>query len=433
MADKEHIGIFIDGSTYYATSSQGASETFEKESFLEAFRAIESRFHAPATVALPPEKLITKFFTIPSTEPDIISDSIRLQMETFAPTSGDDLEVSYEIISQENDATSVIAVAVPMATLDEISQAASASGLSITRIDSTSLALLHTFLEQNPSIPTSSAILFASQSGRYDLTILANKKPILIRTLGTDPGSIPREFCLSLADIPSTPTQIIIASESLPDFSATLTTLTNIPTTHIPFNCTTNPSIRDKTPNVLNLIPNIWYERDRASARHGQFLTIVCAAFTIWLVFILAYIFAPKIIEKRIKSINVATSKIAPSYQSVADVRTKVRIIRAYGDRSLSLLEILRELSQKMPESVTFSSISYDKGGTIAEDGKTIAGNFKISGIAPDSQSILDFKDLLDDSDIFSQAKLTGPSRDAKNNRYRFELDTRLNNGEQEQ
>ena len=137
--------------------------------------------------------------------------------------------------------------------------------------------------------------------------------------------------------------------------------------------------------------------------------------------------------ETRERLSDTAIATVQPAYRAVADTRTKVRLIRSYQDRSHSLLDVLRAVCAEMPEGIVFSSISYEKGGETTGNNKSRSvGGVKIVGDADRSSTVLAFKDVLDGSGLFAPAKLNGPILDGKRQRYRFDIDSRFADGEEQ-
>ena len=94
-------------------------------------------------LALPPDVLVTRVLSLPAADAESIASMVRLKMEKFAPVADTELEVDYEVVGVTETETRVFAVAVPVSTLDALAADLEASGLAVTRIDSSLLCEWH--------------------------------------------------------------------------------------------------------------------------------------------------------------------------------------------------------------------------------------------------------------------------------------------------
>ena len=94
-------------------------------------------------LALPPDVLVTRVLSLPAADAESIASMVRLKMEKFAPVADSELEVDYEVVGVTETETRVFAVAVPVSTLDALAADLEASGLAVTRIDSSLLCEWH--------------------------------------------------------------------------------------------------------------------------------------------------------------------------------------------------------------------------------------------------------------------------------------------------
>lgn len=480
MADIEHIGLLIDGDTIYgAVSGTGASsaagpwrfarpaastapegeagkETVapaeapgeanasELPDFAGALRAARTALHADdgCVLALPSDVLISKVISLPPVEPEAIPAMVRLQMEKLSVETDDALEVASEVIGATEDATRVFAVAMPMSKLDKLAEDLSASGTVLSRIDSALLCQWRMYSDcaEKPEPADCYAVLFALPSGRSDLVIADQAGPVFARSVGVNglDDDIVREITLSVLSLGSEfnglePSRLVVVSAEAPgeDFAAKLSASLDVETVWLDA-AKVGPYAegvvrRDAEEGHLDIIPRAWREVEEQSAAKGRFMTGIYIALFIWALLAAAMYFLPRYVKHRTAAVDVALNKVTPAYRVVADTRTKVRVIRSYQDRSHSLLDVLRLVCSEMPDGITFSSLSYEKGGELMQGGKTkSAGGIKIVGDADRSTTVLAFKDVLDASEMFVPAKLTGPTMDGKRQRYRFEIDSRF-------
>ena len=423
---------------------QRCNDATMQRSLAEALASAREALHADegCVLALPPDELVAKVISLPPVEPDAIGAMVRLQMEKFAPVSGEALEVASEVVGATEDSTRVFAVAMPMAKLDRLAESLAAADVRVSRIDSSLLCEWRMYCDcaSKPETAACQAVLFALPSGRFDLVIADSAGPVFARSLGSQPSteSLVREIVLSVLNLGEdfaglAPERLVYVADENPsdDFSERIDQALGIGVDWLNAS-DVGPYVegvirRDTGDGHIDIVPPAWRDVEKQSIARGRFMTGIAAALLVWAVLAAALFLIPRIMQRRLSTLDATIEAIQPSYRTVSGTRAKVRLIRSYQDRSHSLLDVLRTICVKMPEGIVFSSISYEKGGETPSNSKTrVAGGVKIVGDADRSATVLAFKDVLDASGLFAPAKLNGPILDAKRQRYRFEIDSRF-------
>ncbi len=432
-----------------STVQRSNGSTVER-SLAEALSAAREALHADdgCVLALPPDELVAKVISLPPVEPEAIPAMVRLQMEKFAPVSGDALEVASEVVGATEDSTRVFAVAMPMAKLDALAENLAASDVRVSRIDSALLCEGRMFQDcaSRPEPAACYAVLFALPSGRYDLFIADASGPVFARSLGCHASveSLVREIILSILNLGEdfaglTPESLLYVAATQPpdELPARIDQALGIGVDWLDAGLV-GPYVegvvrRDAEEGHIDIVPPTWRDIEKESVARGRFMSGVIAALLVWAVAFAALYLIPRFMERRMAKLNAEIASVQPAYRIVADTRTKVRLIRSYQDRSHSLLDVLRTVCAEMPDGIVFSSISYEKGGETTGNNKTpVPGGVKIVGDADRSSTVLAFKDVLDGSGLFAPAKLSGPILDGKRQRYRFDIDSRFAGGEEQ-
>ena len=496
MAEVEQVGLLIDGETLYGVSSPGehvvswrfggqGPDSPEGQEGLESpespegaegsnsstlqpfnhstiplptFPSLSAALSAArdeigagdgCVLALPPDVLVTKVIPLPAVEPEAIGPMVRLQMEKFAPTSGDALAVASEVVGATEDSTRVFAVAMPMDRLDALAEDLGEAGVVLTRIDSSLLCEWRMFQDcpSKPDLPPCHAVVFHLPSGRFDIAIADEAGLVFARSLGTglDRDALVREIVLSVLDLGEgfaglSPEKIVFVSDEPPEDAlvSSIRESLGADVGHLPASELGDPVIavirRDDEEGHIDIVPQQWRDAESQSAGRRRFIAGVIAAMAVWAVLLAGLLLAPVILQKASDKVQSSITAIDAEYQHVSDTRTKVRLIRSYQDRSHSLLETFRDICAGMPDGLVFSSLSYEKGGETVVGSKTKSvGGFKVAGDADSFQTITTLKDFLDALGPFAPATISGVSLDSKRQRQRFEIDSRFKDGEDEQ
>ncbi len=417
-------------------------------SLAEALASARESLHADngCVLALPPDELVAKVISLPAVEPEAIGAMVRLQMEKFAPVSGDALEVASEVVGATEDSTRVFAVAMPMAKLDRLAENLAAADVRVSRIDSSLLCEWRMYCDcaAKPETAVCQAILFVLPSGRFDLVIADASGPVFARSLGAQSSSenLVREIVLSVLNLGEdfaglAPERLVYVADTPPtdDLRERVGQSLGIDVDWLDA-AAVGPYVegvirRDSGEGHIDIVPPAWRDVEKQSIARGRFMTGIAVALLIWVMLAAALLLIPRIMQRRLDALDATIEAVQPAYRTVSDTRAKVRLIRSYQDRSHSLLDVLRTICAEMPEGLVFSSISYEKGGETTSNSKSrVAGGVKIVGDADRSATVLAFKDVLDASGLFAPAKLNGPILDAKRQRYRFEIDSRFTDEE---
>lgn len=456
-AEGEPVAAGGEAEAHETESTAPAQASSRAEAFASAARELDIKDGAP--LALPPDLLVTRVVTLPATDSESIAQMVRLEMEKFAPVSDSDLEVDYETITATEDSTRVFAVAVPIATLDGIAADLEASGLAVTRIDSSMLCewmSLQARLEEprqgdgdadedggapgqeGEDRPRQLVAVFALPSGRFDFVAADGQGLVFARTLGTPASAsdLAREVTLSLLDLAAerrdfSPARfLLVAHEGLaPEFADAIAGAADADIDRIP-ESELRPYVRcalerEEQEGCIDIVPAAWREDEMASQRRRNFIAGAIAAVAVWAVIFATLLAIPRMIKRQTAAVRDEIKAVMPRYSEVANLRSRVRLIQSYDDRSRSAIEVLRHLCGAMPEGMVFSSFSYDNTDD-GSRGRNVPGGVKVNGDAPDQPGILQFKNALDEAGLFAPARLKGPMLDNQRSRYKFELDWRF-------
>lgn len=441
--------------------AEGQDEQTRADAFESAVTELPVEDGAP--LALPPDILVTRILSLPAADTDSFASMVRLKMEKFAPVADDELEVDYEVIGATESETRVFAVAVPLSTLDALAGDLEKSGLAVTRIDSALLCewrSLDAFDAQpgeprqqdggnaadageQPALRQPLAAVFALPSGRFDFIAADEAGPLFARTLGApaSPDDLAREVTLSLLDLaaenPSFTARrlVLVAPDSLDAaYAAALERATAMKPETVRLE-SIQPFVqsaieRDDEDGCIDIVPSAWRDDEQASVMKRRFIYGAIAAVALWVVIFATFMAIPRAIERQTAALRAQIAAVMPEYGEVSELRTRVRLIQSYEDRSHSVLETLRALCERMPQGMTIGNFGYEKNDDSGASGRRGGpGGIKITGDAASQDSIFSLKDSMDELELFDAARLKGPTMDGQRRRYKFELDWRFAEG----
>ena len=398
-----------------------------------------------AVLALPLNRLLVKMVRVaPDEDPVMVSEPI---LKAMSPFPDDALTVSCEIVRDDEKGRVVIAAALPESAADDIGEALDAEKLSVVRIDSLVLGQLRGIWNTLGESSTRRLILFDSPDC-LSCIVLDSDQPSAIRAI-TDRTNLWREVTLSLLEAEDFGgakkiDEIIVVGQEVDDSTVQPPT-SDLQPQEDPFNALAafapirritvgsdaalvGVAERSEDEGALNALPESWRELLEETRFKAKLFRYLAIAGGVWLL-VMAILFGVPMVYNFMTSHQKSLSKQHQrQYAAVKEMKAKVDLIHKYSDHARGALEIMKALSDRLPEGVTLSAWNYNR-----EDG------VRVSGDAETAEAAYAFKDAMDEmSDgeegegerIFGTVDLNGPN--ASKGGYRFDLDCQYQREDEE-
>ena len=416
-------------------------------------------------LGLPLTRLLVKLVRVPA-EADAVETALPV-LKAASPFPDDELTVSCETVREDESGKVVIAAALPESAADDIGEALDAAKLSVVRIDALVLGQLRGVWTALGESAGRRLVVVRSVDG-LSLIVLDGDQPSAIRAI-TDESELKREVMLSLLEAEDFGgakklEEIIVVEPEFEEPAATASdddaagpeTAVTVPETDVTVPEASSPrgavasdlsvfapvrritvgsdaalvgvAERSSDENALNALPESWrefLEETRFKAKLTRYLIV---AGVIWAL-IVAVLFGVPVGYGFLTDHQKAMSKQHQrQYAAVKEMKAKVDLIHKYSDHARGALEIMKAVSDRLPEGVTLSSWTYRRDEGV-----------RVSGDAETSESTYAFKDAMDamtageDEDgekIFNTVNLNGPN--ASKGGYRFDLDCGYQGEEEE-
>ncbi len=408
---------------------------------------------ADIVLTIPDEQILCQVIRVPVAAKSELGELVRLQVEKILPFNEEELSVGYEVLAESEDECTVFVATVPTSVTDEWGEALEANKLRAVRVEVSLLAWWRSLCEPLELTRAGRHAVLMNDGSGWDLLVLDHGIPVLARTLGKiyAPSDFIRELTLSFLNIEvvmgAQPfTEILVLRppatfESVEAFTISDTLDQTLATTPL-----VNPesmeavknalscSIRYKTlpevnvcaqgaanrsvePDTIDLMPVKWRAAEVERKARQRLFTGAGAAGIVW-VFLAAILFLSPIgCDKMVQGVQKNSQAIAQEYKEATDLMARVRLIRAYMDRDLAAVEVLRQMSLVQPAGITLTSFTYRR-----EEG------LRISGEADDPAQVYEFKDGIaalrrgkTETLLFDPVTLTGPSQ-AQRGKHRFDI-----------
>lgn len=122
-----------------------------------------------AVIAIPASKTFTRSMTLPKLKQEDLSAAVQLEAEQYIPMPIEDLYLDYNVVSETNKETEVLAVAVPRKIVDSYLVLTRLIGIEVVAIETTISAAGRLFVQAEQSdVPT---VLIDLGSLSTDITI----------------------------------------------------------------------------------------------------------------------------------------------------------------------------------------------------------------------------------------------------------------------
>ena len=407
-----------------------------------------------AVLALPLNRLLVKMVRVPQGEdPVAVAEPV---LKSMSPFPDDSITVGCETVREDGDGRVVIAAALPESAADDIGEALDAEKLSVVRIDSLALGQIRGVW---PSLGESSGrrLVLLDSIDCLSCIVLDGDQPSAIRAI-TDRSDLRREIMLSLLEAENfggarrldeiilVETDAAAATDPTDSADPAASTAPADPTdakdsfavleAFAPVRrlmvgadaALVGVAERTADEGALNALPAGWrelLEETRFKAKLVKYLSI---AGGIWLLIMAVLFGVPMVYDFMTDHQKSLSKQHQRQYKEVKDMKAKVDLIHKYSDHARGALEIMKALSDRLPEEITLTAWNYKRDEGV-----------RVSGEGDTAESVYAFKDAMDEMSagegedgerIFPTVTLNGPN--ASKGKHRFDLDCQYKGEEEE-
>ena len=397
-----------------------------------------------AVLGLSLNRLLLKVIRVPAdADPVEFSQPV---LKAASPFPDEPLTVSCETVREDEGGRLVIAAALPESAADDIGEALDAAKLSVVRIDSLALGQLRGVWNALGESAGRRLVMIPSVDC-LSLLALDGDQPVAIRAI-TNVADLKREVMLSLLEAENFGgarklDEIVVvetdngeaassplrnedgssAPSSGGDAASPFAALASFaPVRRITVGsdaALVGVAERTEDEGALNALPESWRELLEETRFKAKLTKCLAVAGGVWLL-IMAILFGVPMVYGFMTDHQKSLSKQHQrQYQAVKEMKAKVDLIHKYSDHTRGALEIMKALSDRLPEGITLSNWYYKRDEGV-----------RVSGDSETSEAVYAFKDKMDalsDGEegegerIFGSVILNGPN--ASKGGQRFDLD----------
>ncbi len=385
-----------------------------------------------ATLVMPGSCAIQRVVVLPATDPRELAGMVELQIDALSPFPPESVAYSYEVLDKGEASTRVLIAIVQKTIVESIGAALHHRKLLIDRL-TLSTPGWWAILRRRPALSEPGRrVLLIAENQSCDLLVTDDGVPVLVRSHALLEGLSQEEFAQDIAEetvSAMTALEVEHGAKPLAGFiiwmgaaapAALPAALADAGGWAIQQEALDSlgslsegvaRQVDSGTGAQLDLVPEAWrLEEKNRRIKHGLVLASA-VVLVLWLLAIGGILAWQELQGRNLIRLEKQLAAVKPAAQDVRDARRRVQALSLYGDISHSALECLRELTSLMPEGIELNQVTFEKGKAVA-----------LSGEAPASQAVYDFKKALDASSLFHGTELQGPVRSRNRETFRIAI-----------
>ncbi len=432
-----------------AAPEDGAEAPDRYSELVEALSGAARRFGTREVVlAAPLSSLIVKVAGVREEDRDRIGERAAEEIGGVSPFPDEQPVAGSETVGEADGASTALFAALPESEAAELGDALDEAKVRVLRTDATALGWLRTRWSDvfpEGEAPGAGKVVLMDCDGGWDVVVLKGQVPSVLRGLGSAScdGDVAREVMLSLIRAGAGAGEIVaLTRRGLGEgLAAALGAIAPVRVVAVgggaedgaagedceaAFGGVEGVALRTAEGYSLDVTPADWAEA-RAEARFRRRLAAyVAVAAAGWLLAMGALFGVPLAYGQMEARQKAESRRHAAAFREVKEMRDKVKLVQQYSDRARGALELLKAVSDRMPEGVTLTSFGLRRGERLS-----------LVGEATSPTAVYDFKNLLadaavegaegeeepeEDARLFAEVNLTGPSQ-TRSGGHRFSIE----------
>jgi len=362
-----------------------------------------------AVIAMSGTETWCQMLTLPTAEAAELETMLELKLDTVSPLASEESACGFLPLEKSEGATRLLLVVASKALVNERVAALNAAGITAETVTVDVLALFHWLLRRQrlPSDDKVHALLHVTE-GALNLVFHTSGQPVIVRSMACE-GDAGRDAVLEelrrswlAAELQSANTGrgrlVVVAdttalrplAEQFRDAWGTEAECL-VEEAEAPLSALAASAQAD---GALNLLPKEWKQR-RRSARLRQ--RLIRASIALGLIYLAGVaVFGAVLAIERAEQHRLATesARLQPQFVAARKLRDTLSAMQVQLDVKFSSLEVLREISKLMPDSLKLTDFVFLKNQTVTLRGMTSA-----------PEQATEFIGRMENSPMFSKVK----------------------------
>jgi len=392
-----------------------------------------SQIKSAVVMALPSTELLLRVMEFPAVDDEDLEGMIELQVDKFSPFPVDQMVVSHEVVSRDEESVRVLVAAAREKAINEAAAVLQKQGLRIERVDAALLGCWKNIVDAGELAESGRETLVLISGDCVEALTHENGVPKALSCLGKVPdlndAEVAEEISQEVAHLlmgleveHGRVSRQMITLWSDGDQRVFAHALKNVCSQEVSEkslgilpSVAHGVALRNMSGSgLLDLTPQAWCTAASCKRARRQLIGSALGVVCVWLLLVGGALGWIKFEKMRLKHLEQVDAELSKPANEVRQLRLQVSMIKKYTDHTYSALECLREISSMQPEGVDLTSFTYRKGESMHIDGE-----------ADSPLLVSQFNEALNRSKLFSEVK-PGTRTLTKRGRHRFSFDIRF-------
>ena len=386
-----------------------------------------------AALALPLARLLVRLVRVAEGEDPV--EVARGMLSAASPFPDESLAVGLEKVCDEANGRAVyLAAALPESSTDDIADALDAAKLNVVRVDALVLGELRGVWKAIGG-EGRRLVVFEGPDG-VSLVVLDADLPVSIRA--ASPGSdLKREAMLSLLEAedfggPKPFGEVVRVRREAADSAAEPAADDPLASFGAPVRLIeigadaglAGVAERTAEAGSLNAMPESWRAVLAETRFKAKLLRNMIAAVAVWMVAMAVLFGVPVAYGYMTDHQKELCKRHAKQYKAVSEKKAKVKLVRKYSDHSRGALEIMKAVSDRLPEGVTLSSWDFtrDEGVRLRAESEDSSSAYQLKDRLTEMYTESAEGDSGEGEKVFEQVRLGALSKQ-KDGKQKFEIE----------
>jgi type II secretory pathway component PulM len=362
------------------------------------------------------EDVLCQTLRLPTSQPSELKQMIDLQIDNLTPLPMEEIVYSFEPLETTGTETRVLVAVARKAAVNERVAALEAAGLPPEVVSVDALAMFRAFLKRE-LLPLDEKLNAFVQIGARaaDMIAYSRGQPVAVRSVvlgdhlveSTEPESVWREelqrtLIAAQAELPGAEIgRVTFAARTsgLRDTTERVAAGWNGERQLYIDGAAPSPSLSlcmegTAAQPRLNLLPDEWRQRRRAARVRRMVIQGAIAVGVLYLLVVGVFLVMMGLRQTRFSRMDAQVKRLQPQYTAARQLHEELVAMQKQLDTKYSGLEVLREVSTRMPEGLKLNQFVFKRDQ-----------NVTLRGQSQSASMTYDFISKLEQCDLFSSVK----------------------------